>query len=237
MMGGLYDASGDGGGPALDGEATGRFALPLEATGPLVGAYCWVERRLFEVVGGWVPSETVPQARVLYDVLSRQHGWHAELWEDRLPVLDSVDPDALTRPPSSAVDRLLITMSGGPAGAGPGQHSGSSMAQGGGTLLRLVGLGRVVLPRLIVGYLGHLQRCAPVADATLARALRLVIRDEVDSWQEVEALLQSLVHRASDLAVMSGHQQALESLVVGSGPGLVPWPGSEAFSSAGDASP
>jgi hypothetical protein len=229
MTGDPLDPGALGAGVAADGQLmSGHAALPLEATGPLLGAYRWVERRLFQVVGGWVTSETVPAARVLYDVQSRQHAWHAELWEDRLPVLDNVDPDALTAPPSSAVDRLLTTLAGGPLGGIGNRDPQSVIVHTGGTLLRLVGLGRVVLPRLVVSYSIHLRRCAAIADASVARALRLVLRDEVEEWREVEALLQSLVHRASDLAVMSGHHQALESMVLSGGPGLLPWPGSEA---------
>ena len=79
-------------------------ALSLEAQARLVGSYQWVERRLFEVLGSWVASEPVPEAQVLFDVYSQQHAWHAELFADRLPALDSVDPATLVLPPSPEVD-------------------------------------------------------------------------------------------------------------------------------------
>jgi hypothetical protein len=198
-------------GPAADGVG----ALPLEAHASVVGAYQWIERRLFEVLGGWVTTEAVAEARLLYDVYSQQHAWHAELWADRLPVLDGLDPATFTVAPSVEVDRLLVLLSGGAPGEAPAA---------GGTLLRLVGLARVVLPRLIAGYGIHLRHAAPVADAPVVRSLRLVMRDEIEAWQAMETLVQTLVDRPHDIAVVTAHQQALEEVLAGIGPGLVPWP-------------
>jgi len=191
--------------------ATGAGALPLEAQGRVIGAYQWIERRLFEVLGGWVATEPVAEARLLFDVYSQQHAWHAELWAERLPVLDGLDPATLTQPPSAEVDRLLALLAGKAPTAG-------------GTLLRLVGLARVVFPRLIAGYGLHLRRAAPVADAPVVRSLRLVVRDEIEAWEATETLVQTLVDRPHDIAVVTAHQQALEEVLAGIGPGLVPWP-------------
>jgi hypothetical protein len=191
--------------------ATGAGALPLEAQGRVIGAYQWIERRLFEVLGGWVATEPVAEARLLFDVYSQQHAWHAELWAERLPVLDGLDPATLTLPPSAEVDRLLALLAGKAPTAG-------------GTLLRLVGLARVVFPRLIAGYGLHLRRAAPVADAPVVRSLRLVVRDEIEAWEATETLVQTLVDRPHDIAVVTAHQQALEEVLAGIGPGLVPWP-------------
>jgi hypothetical protein len=207
-----------------------RSALPLDVQARLVGSYQWVERRLFEMLGVWVPSEAVSEARVLFDVYSQQHAWHAELFADRLPALDSVDPDSLVRPPSAEVDRMLATLAGvvsdsGPSAAGNLTGRGDEMdLSSGGTLPRLVGVGRVVLARLITGYTIHLRRVSPVADAPVARCLRLVLRDEVEQWQAIEALTQALLRRPHDVAVVTGHQQRLEQIIAGAGAGLVPWP-------------
>jgi hypothetical protein len=193
----------------------GVGALPLEEQAHIIGSYQWIERRLFEVLGGWVTSEPVPEARLVFDVYSQQHAWHAQLWAERLPVLDGLDPATLTLPPNIEVDRLLLLLAGGAPGHTPAA---------GGTLLRLVGLARVVLPRLISGYGLHLRRAAPVADGPVVRSLRLVVRDEIEAWQTMETLVQTLVHRPHDIAVVTAHQQALEEVLAGIGPGLVPWP-------------
>ncbi len=213
------------------GPSADQGALSLEETARMVGAYRWIERRLFQIYGHWVGQETVPEARLFYDVQSQQHAWHAELWEERLPVLDSVDPDALSAAPSEGVDRLLARVAGGghvdvdPAGpavseVGPGSTGGS-----GGTLLRLVGMARVVLPRLVAGYTRHLHRSVMVADAPVIRALRHVVRDEMEAWQAAELQVQVLVRRPSDVAAVTEHQRASwRTSWPATAPALVPWP-------------
>ncbi|HEY5025361.1 MAG TPA: hypothetical protein VII76_10330 [Acidimicrobiales bacterium] len=228
-----FDAAGLAmGGGALDGAAgSGGSALSLHAQARLVGSYQWIERRLFEVLGSWVASERVPEAQMVFDVYSQQHAWHAELFAQRLPALDSVDPDALVQAPSAEVDRMLGVLAGVVPDEARSIADGSLMARGGGTagpaggtLPRLVGIGRVVLPRLVTGYTLHLRRVSPVADAPMTRCLRLVLRDETEQWQALEALTQALLRRPHDVAVVTGHQQRLEEIIAGSGAGLVPWP-------------
>jgi hypothetical protein len=210
--------------------ASGGSTLSLEVQARLVGSYQWVERRLFEVLGSWVGSESVPEAQLLFDIYSQQHAWHAELFADRLPALDSLDPGALVLPPSAEVDRMLGVLAGvvpaGEHGAGGsllGTGTGCD-APAGGTLPRLVGIGRVVVARLVTGYTLHLRRVSPVADAPLARCLTLVLRDETEQWLALEALTQALLRRPHDVAVVTGHQQRLEAIIAGAGAGLVPWP-------------
>ena len=220
------------GGGGVDGAAgTGGPALSLEAAARLVGSYQWVERRLFEVLGSWVASEPVPEAQVLFDVYSQQHAWHAELFADRLPALDSVDPESLVLAPSAEVDRMLAVLAGvvphddsDSPDAGGMTRGGRLEVHAGGTLPRLVGLGRVVLARLVTGYSLHLRRVSPVVDAPITRCLRLVLRDETEEWQAVEALTQALLRRPHDVAVITGHQQHLEEMIAEAGPGLAPWP-------------
>ncbi|HVA03911.1 MAG TPA: hypothetical protein VMU64_09185 [Acidimicrobiales bacterium] len=219
-----------GGGP-LDGvAASGATSLSLDALGRLVGSYQWVEHQLFEILGSWVASEPVPEAQMVFDVFSQQHAWHAELFADRLPALDFVDADALMVAPSPEVDRMLAVMAGADPD-GDRDADGSAVSRGGtldiparGTLPRLVGIGRVVLARLVTGYTLHLRRVSPVADAPMTRCLRLVLRDEIEEWQALEALTQTLLRRPHDVAVVTGHQQRLEAMIAGTGAGLVPWP-------------
>ena len=220
------------GGAGVDGgPGPGGPALSLEAAARLVGSYQWVERRLFEVLGSWVASEPVPEAQVLFDVYSQQHAWHAELFADRLPALDSVDPVSLVLPPSVEVDRMLAVLAGVVPDDDPDSSDASGVPRGGrlevhpgGTLPRLVGIGRVVLARLVTGYSLHLRRVSPVADAPITRCLRLVLRDETEEWQALEALTQALLRRPHDVAVVTGHQQRLEEMIAEAGAGLVPWP-------------
>jgi hypothetical protein len=169
-----------------------------------------MERRLFELTGTWAAEVTVPEAQVHFDVVSGQHAWHAELWAARLPVLDGVDPEALTRPSGPAVGPLFDAL-GEPTG----------------TVERLAGLYRVVLPRLLVTYQRNLLLAAPVADAPAVRVLRLVRRDEIEAWEAGEALLQSLLAGPEGAAAATAVQGRLESSLAASGvgSGLLAWPG------------
>jgi hypothetical protein len=218
-------------GPEGDAAAAVHGRLTLDGLGRFAGGCEWVERRLFEVLGAWSPTEAVPEAQLMFDVYSQQHAWHAELFAERLPVLDSVDPATLKVAPSAEVDRMLSMLSGGaPAAAGGSVPTTTTTAgaanasASGGTLLRLVGLGRVVLPRLVIGHALALRRTSAVSEAPLHRSLRLVLRDETEEWQAVEALVQTLLRRPHDVAVVTAHQEQLEQLVAGGGAGLVPWP-------------
>lgn len=216
-------------GPSLEGPVpAGTESLALDSAARVVGGYQWIEQRLFEILGGWVASEADPGARLLFDTTSRQHAWHAELLAQCLPGSGQLDRALLTVPPSPEVDHLLSSL-GRPSSEDPSSpQSGRPPGPGGagGTLHRLVAAGRVVLPRLVAGYGHHLSRAVPVTDAPVIRVLRLVMRDDIEAWQTTEAMIQALVRRPHDVAVVTAHQQELEQMVAGSGVGLVPWPDS-----------
>jgi hypothetical protein len=195
----------------LDSSSPG---LTLVDSARIIGGYRWIEARLFEVLGSWVTTETVHEARLLFDIQSQLHAWHSELWAERLPSVEGVsDPESVTVAPNEGVEQLVSELGG--------SHDGEF---GSGTLVRLVGLARVVLPRLLSGYLRHQRLAVPASDAPVIRALRLTIGDEIEAWQQTELMVQGLIRRPHDVAVVTAYQQHLESLIAGSGPGLVPWP-------------
>ncbi|MGH9080382.1 MAG: hypothetical protein ACRDYE_09985 [Acidimicrobiales bacterium] len=207
--------------------------LPLAETAALVGEYRWVEDALYRLLGQWVLDMPLAAVQVHLDSQSMRHAWHAELWAERLPVRDGADPDALTVPsPPSAV--LMAALSGSEVGAGV---SGVSGAEGPpdtdpfdhpGALPRLAGLYRVALPRLVTSYERHLRAVAPVTDAPVGRALRLVLNDEIEDWRAGEHLVQRLVTRPHDVVAVHEFLQRLESAVVAAGAvsGLVTFPDS-----------
>jgi len=168
------------------------------------------------MLGSWVADEPDPQARVLFDAHSAHHGWHAELFAGRMPLVEGLDEDSLTSAPGVGAQRLFEV---------------ASLAET--TLLRLSALSRVVLPRMITGYRLHLRRAAPVADAPLCRALQLALRDEVEAWQETEGLFEQLAHVPGDLSgedrseALSRHLGDLEAALSAEFPGFVPWPGAD----------
>jgi hypothetical protein len=159
-----------------------------------------------------------------------RHSWHAELWSERLPVLAGVDPDGLTVPslPSATMFAVL-------SGANlPSDVPGSSWPPAGevpdrpGMLPLLAALYRIVLPRLVTSYHRHLRAASAITDGPVARALRLVLNDEIEDWEAGERLVQRLVTRPHDVAAVHEFLQRLESQVVGAGArsGLVSFPAS-----------
>jgi hypothetical protein len=140
------------------------------------------------------------------------------------------DPDAWTVP-SGPTTALFAALSGV---APPRQAPGSSWPPAEedvfgqpGALPRLAALYRVVLPRLVTSYERHLRVVAPMTDAPVARALRLVLNDEVEDWHAGERLVERLVSRPHDVAAVYEFLQRLEAVVVGAGAtsGLVAIPG------------
>ncbi|MDE3085465.1 MAG: hypothetical protein KGJ77_01760 [Acidobacteriota bacterium] len=195
--------TGDGG-PVPDG----RPWIGIGASGALLAAYAAVEDRLFEVLGGFAAAEAVPEAAVLFDALSQQHAWHAGLFAEQVPLVPGTPPPgapAAGAPAAATLDRLA-GLEGAPA--------------------RLAGLARVVLPRAVAGYRRHLGAVRAPPDAPVARALRLVVRDEVEALLGAEALLEALLGADGEAPALDA-AWALEEPLLAGGPGLVPWPGPE----------
>jgi hypothetical protein len=67
-----------------------------------------------------------------------------------------------------------------------------------------------------------------VTDGPVARALRLVLNDEIEDWHAGERLVERLVTRPHDVAAVHEFLQLLETAVVGTGTrsGLVIFPDS-----------
>jgi hypothetical protein len=219
----------DTGGHQGAGQDAEMVTLPLGSTAALVGQYRWIESALYRLLGEWVTDMPITSVQVHLDGQSMRHAWHAELWAERLPVLDGVDPDGLTvpAPPTAALFAALAGL------ALPSEAPGSSWppatdepSDRPGALPRLAGLYRVVLPRLVTSYERHLRVAAPVTDGPVLRALRLVLHDEIDDWQAGERLVERLVTRPHDVAAVYQFLERLESAVVGAGArsGLVTFP-------------
>jgi len=176
--------------------------LGLQATARRAGAAIWLDERLFEILGGWVATTAEPEVKLLVAAQSAHHGWHAGLWAERLPSLHDVDPASWVAPApgvEAAVDRI---------------------ATADGTIERLVGVHRVVLPRLAAAHAEHLDACSPVADGPTIRTLRLVLQDEWEDQRAGEHLLQRILRSRDDVERAAAHQASVEALLVAGGPVL-----------------
>ncbi len=220
----------DGTVPGDPGPVAGSSGIPVP--GPRIGELRWIEHRLFEVVGGWVADEPCPPACVLLSVLARQHGDHAAALAERLPVRAGADPDVLTVPAPGWFG-MLAHLAGGPNGVGEpddaagaggtggemdGGTAGGKGGQAGGALTvtaaRLVGLGRVVLPRLATAYARTLRGVA-AADAPVVRTLRMVHADTRDAWSAVEAMVEQHLRSVGAAAAAAAWQGHLEDVILG----------------------
>ena len=178
-------------------------AFTVEETARRVGAYKWVEMRLFEALGGWVA--TVPEL----DVKTRlgthcyKHAWHAELWHKRLPELREMNPDRLTLPANEHVERFMSAIT---EPEEPRQ-----------TIEKLVGVYRVLIPHKIAAYTYHLNNTSTITDAPTIRSLRLILNDELDDWRDGEMLLQSLIETEDEIDRAASRHAALEKIMLRAG--------------------
>ena len=175
-------------------------AFTLEETARRLGAYRWVELRLYEAMGSWVDSIPELEVRVAVGAACGAHAWHADVWLDRLPEARAFDPDALTVPAHAGVADLL-----------------EAVAASNGTLERLVAAYRIVVPRLVAAYTAHASHTSAAADRPVARSLGIVLSDELAAWRDGELLVQSMVATADDAARAAAHQARLEALVAPAG--------------------
>jgi hypothetical protein len=191
--------------------------LTLEAAAALAGEHCWVERRLFELLGRWSAETRHAPSVLALDRHSQHAAWRAQQWWDRLPVLAQIDRDALVTPSPAwlALDDPALAGpdapgdpavggSGGPAVGGPDAPGdpaigGSGGPDGAGSGRADPGIGRlavayrVVLPRLVVAYGRHAGLTTAVADGPVMRTLGHVRPDLGADWAEGEGVLQDLL--------------------------------------------
>ena len=85
------------------------------------------------------------------------------------------------------------------------------------TIEKLVGVYRVLIPRLIAAYTYHLNGTSRITDAPTIRSLKFTLQDEFEDWRDGEMLLQSLIDTPEKVERAARRQQELEKLVLASG--------------------
>ncbi|HAM03463.1 MAG TPA: hypothetical protein DCQ30_14745 [Acidimicrobiaceae bacterium] len=184
--------------------------IGIEESARLLGAYAWVEGRLFDVLGALAADEPSDRLAVLLDSSSQEHAWHAELLAEHIPLLPGTSPDAFVTAPGPEAAEVLDRLGRLPGGA-----------------QRAAALARVVLPRLEAGYRRHFFRASPMSDGPVRRALRLVLSDEVEARLEMEEALEGLLSGVADRGGVLDEAARLAEPVAGWGPGFAPWPGGQ----------
>ena len=155
-------------GPAMTGVgvATATWRGIDELAG-LVGAYCWVESRVFELSGAWATAPDRaggpgldPALRVWCAGVSRRHGELAVRWAERLPFRAGVDRAALVGAPAGPLAGALEALAALPD-----------------TRVAVAALADAVLPRLRGVYGAHLVSATPISEGPVLEVLVGAHRD------------------------------------------------------------
>ena len=157
--------------------------------------FCALERRLFEILGGWVPTVAEPEAKLLLRVHSFQHAWHAQLWAGLLPVGEDEGSAPLRPALAAALDVMAA-----PSGTGE----------------RLAGAYRALLPRLIGTYAGMGEELREATEGPVRRVLTLVRADDDEACRAGEAVLSGLVDEPAGTTA-GGHADAVDAKIVAAG--------------------
>ncbi len=76
-------------------ERDAALGMTIDESARRVGSIVWAERRLFELLGGWVPSTPEPPVKLALARRSRHHAAHAATLDVVLPDTRDHDPRAL----------------------------------------------------------------------------------------------------------------------------------------------
>jgi hypothetical protein len=175
----------------------------VEESARRVGNYKWIEMRLFEALGGWVATVPELDVKLRLGTHCYHHAWHAELWHKRLPELREMNPERLTAPANEALVAFVDSLT---------EPEAPEL-----TIEKLVGVFRVLTPRLISAYTYHLNGTSTITDAPTQRSLRFILQDEIDDWRDGELILQSLITTPERVRRASERQAHLEGLMVEAG--------------------
>lgn len=133
--------------------------LPLEQAAARVGASCWIELALHQVLTVWLVDETDPSTSARLWAVRAHRAELAETWHRRLPELREMPREGFVVPPARWAERLA------PDGA---------FASAAGSTDRLSAL-REVLGEIRDGYLEHQGLAVGPADGPVTDALRQAV--------------------------------------------------------------
>ncbi|HQV58568.1 MAG TPA: hypothetical protein PKV27_11185 [Ilumatobacteraceae bacterium] len=77
------------------------FSWTIEALRDQIDRYRAAEWELCQALGGWSGDDDDPVARREFAAASARHAWHLQLWDERRPQINTVDPPPA---PSESID-------------------------------------------------------------------------------------------------------------------------------------
>jgi hypothetical protein len=170
---------------AAGAEAAGAAWRDIDELAGLVGAYCWVEDRIFALAGSWASrpdGDAVPRLepalRVWSAGVSRRHGLLAARWFERLPVRAGIDRVELVRAPAGSLAAAFDALADEPA---PRAGVAALMV--------------AVLPRLQGVYGVHRRTARPASEAPVLEVLAGAHRDLAGEIEGGRPLLGPLTER------------------------------------------
>jgi hypothetical protein len=178
----------------------------IDELAALVGAYSWVENRIFEICGLWATAPGPaggaaldPPLRVWCAGVSRRHGALAVRWAERIPLRAQADRGALlVNPPDGPLTGVLDAL-----GAGPDARVG---------VATLVGS---VLPGVQGVYAAHLRTASSVSEAPVLEVLAGAHRDLSGEIRRGNALLEESAEGLTrDPALAAEFERALGDTTV-----------------------
>lgn len=174
----------------------------VEASARRIGHAVWIDERLFEIVGSWITSTPEVELRERLAAHCHRHAAHAALWRERLPQATGVDGASMVTSPDRAIDDAL--------------HLLATPAD---TLRRLVGLYRVVVPRLVAAHTFHRHVTNAVTDGPTVGVLDTVVAGSIAQWRDGEMMIETVVQREGGavLAEAAAHQAEIERSIVAAG--------------------
>jgi hypothetical protein len=167
----------------------------IDELAALVGAYTWLEHRIFEVTGAWATGpgpagEDGAELRVWSAATSRRHGALAGRWADHLPVRAGVESAA------------LVTVPAEPEGLA------EAFEDLGATKELVVGvwaLVETVLPWVGGVYGSHLAVATPVNEASV---MEVLVEGRREGWGEIQGG-RALLGRLAEAGKPSRHLGAV----------------------------
>jgi hypothetical protein len=175
----------------------------IHALGALVGAYCWMEQRVFAIAGGWAGLDGekgagAPELRLWCAATSRRHGVTAGRWAERLPVRAGVDPEALIAAPPGPLALQLDSLAGE-----------THLARG------VAALVDGLLPGIAAIYDTHRRTASPVSEAPVLEVLTGAHRDVVAEIRGGRTLMGGQIAAEQGQGVGVTVRQTFERLLNG----------------------